>query len=151
MEISEATKQYWKDEDWENLRKASTLADLYTIASRILNQMPQGNIIEVCGPIGTGGRGSVEANLAYFNEKIHALQRDGHIVFDQMPFEDSMQRIKKELPVDAHDLILSEFYLPLLTQGKIAAFYFLPGWETSKGATWEHDLAGRLGIPIHYL
>jgi hypothetical protein len=47
--------------------------------------------------------------------------------------------------------ILEEFYLPLYQSGRIKKFFFVSGWESSFGATWEHDRAKELGIEIHYL
>ena len=69
MEFSEITKQYWTKEDWENLEKVESTGDLYVIAQNIISKMPK-PFVQVCGPIATGGLGSIEANLNTFNETI---------------------------------------------------------------------------------
>jgi hypothetical protein len=147
MQISEITKQYWEPEDWEDLEAVKSIADMYTIASRVIERMPK-RIVSVCGPIASGGKGSLEANLAFFNESICKLQEQGLSVFDQMPFEMPMQDLKK---IVAPMAILNEFYLPLFESERIETFYFLPSWETSLGATWEHEQVIRLGKPIVYI
>jgi len=109
-------------------------------------------IIQVCGPIGTGGLGSVDKNLNAFNNTIIKLQNEGLIVFDQMPFEEPMQKFKEKLLKGEYlESILTDFYLPIIESGFISKFYFMPGWESSHGANWEYKEAQRLGIPITYL
>ncbi|MCM2339106.1 MAG: DUF4406 domain-containing protein [Burkholderiales bacterium] len=152
MEISEITKQYWTKEDWENLEKVESAGDLYIIAQDVISRMPK-PFVQVCGPIATGGLGSLDANLNLFNETIKELQNEGLSVFDQMPFEDSMQRLKKKITSKSEVVttILTDFYYPIFESGLISAFYFIPGWETSFGAKCEHEKAKELGIKIVYL
>lgn len=73
-------------------------------------------------------------------------------VFDQMPFEIPMQKVK-ELYVGRTYIteILTDFYLPLFKSGKIEGVYFLPDWQSSRGSVWEHEHALKFGIPITYL
>lgn len=152
MEFSEITKKYWTEEDWGGLDTANSYTDLYVIAERVISKMPK-PFIQVCGPISTGGLGSIPANLDMFNKTIKELQSKGLDIFDQMPFEKSMERLSKELRekgIYDHS-ILTDFYYPLFSSGHICAFYFMPDWESSKGARWEHDLANELGIEIVYL
>ncbi len=121
------------------------------IAFRVLSRMPQ-PIEQVCGPISTGGRGSLLANLIAFNEVIVELQAQGKHVFDQMPFEQPMQRVKAGLPLDQYPtILLDEFYLPIFESGLIQKLQFMPEWESSFGARWEHAQAERLGIEIAYI
>jgi hypothetical protein len=143
------TSKYWENKDYEALQKAQDFKDLYKIAHRIFARMPEG-IGQVCGPIATGGLGSVAANLEKFDETVRTLQAEGKVLFDQMPFEWPMQEIKKKV-TDGANTILQDFYLPLFESGKIKTLYFIKGWETSYGANWEHDQAKRLGIDIVYL
>ncbi|MFA6393072.1 MAG: DUF4406 domain-containing protein [Candidatus Paceibacterota bacterium] len=151
MELSKKTKEYWTEKDWCDLKKAKTILDLFVIAERIINKMPK-PIIQVCGPIGTGGLGSVDKNLNAFNNTIIKLQNEGLIVFDQMPFEEPMQKFKEKLLKGEYlESILTDFYLPIIESGFISKFYFMPGWESSHGANWEYKEAQRLGIPITYL
>ena len=143
------TAKYWTEEDYKALDKADDFKDLYKIAHRIFARMPE-NIGQVCGPIATGGLGSVAANLEVFDQAVRKLQMEGKIIFDQMPFEWPMQDLKKKVS-DGANTILQDFYLPLLESGKIKNLYFIKSWETSYGANWEHDQAKRLGINIVYL
>jgi Domain of unknown function (DUF4406) len=148
MEISEITKKYWTPQDLVDLEKCEDPSSMHAIARRIIDRMPR-PIVEVCGPIGSGGLGNLEANLTLFNKTIQELQANGLHVFDQMPFEYPMQALKKKLADPMQ--ILNEFYLPLFESKEIATFYFIPGWESSVGSNWEHDLGKKLGIEIIYL
>ncbi len=148
MEISDITKQYWTSEDFIELEKADTVASMYAIARRVIDRMPK-PVVEVCGPIASGGLGSLEANLGLFNKTIKELQAKGLHVFDQMPFEMPMQALKKKLAHPSE--ILDGFYLPLFESKDISALYFMPNWQSSFGSNWEHDLAQKLGIEIIYL
>jgi hypothetical protein len=151
MEFSETTKKYWTKEDWENLEKVESVGDLYIIAQNIISKMPK-PFVQVCGPIATGGLGSIEANLNAFNETIKKLQKQVLNVFDQMPFEIPMQKLKKKFSLEKINKdIRNKFYLPIFESGLISAFYFLSGWESSIGSKWEHEKVKELGIKIVYL
>ena len=151
MELNNKTKQFWTDEDIAALDFVETLTDMHAVAHRVLHRMPD-PVVQVCGPISTGGRGSVEANLSAFTEIISELQEKGHHVFDQVPFEIPMKKLKVTLaPGEYLETILTDFYQPLFESKKIVAFYFMADWESSHGAKWEHEQALRLGIEIIYL
>ena len=151
MEFSEVTKKYWEKRDWEDLEKAKSMSDMRVIALRVIERMPK-PIVQVCGPIATGGLGSIEKNLDIFNKTIQKLQKKGLNVFDQMPFEAPMQKLKEEVSTkDVVDSIMNDFYLPIFNSGIISAFYFLPEWQGSHGANLEHELAQKIGIKISYL
>ena len=49
------------------------------------------------------------------------------------------------------EAILDDFYSPIFNSGLIKEFYFMPNWQSSKGANWEHNEANRLGIKVSYL
>ena len=152
MEFSEITKKYWTKEDWENLEKVSNFADMRVIAKRVLDRIPR-PVAGVCGPIAeTGGLHSIEANLKVFNNTITQLQKNGLRIFDQMPFEDKMQELKAKM--NREDFLKElddDFYMPIFESGVVSTFYFIPGWETSNGAKFEHEKAKELGIKIVYL
>ena len=151
MEFSEISKKYWEEKDWQDVDNAKSMAALYVVAKRIIERMPK-PIVEVCGPIANGGLGSIEANLNAFNETIKKLQKEGLNVFDQMPLEESMQKFKVGNDMDKLvESILKDFYMPIFKSGAISAFYFMPGWESSRGAIWEHKIAKELNIEIIYL
>ncbi len=151
MELNHNTRAYWTEEDMEMLDQAETVKKMLDIALRVLSRMPQ-PIGQVCGPISTGGKGSILENLIWFNETIVFLQSEGKIIFDQMPFEAPMQRIKTTLPPGEYaTTLLDDFYLPIFKTGLIKKMYFMKDWESSKGARWEHDIAKELGIEITYI
>jgi hypothetical protein len=145
------TAKYWTEEDLRAVKDAKDFKELYVIAEKVLKRMPS-PIVQVCGPIGTGGLGNVEDNLKAFDDTIRSLQEKGLNVFDQMPFEWPMQVIKFNLPKGVYpESIMTDFYIPIFESGQVAEFYFMPTWETSTGAKWEHEEAKRLGIKINYL
>lgn len=147
--------QYWTEDDRKELRRAKTFKDLNGIAMRILKKMPQ-PIVQVCGPITSGGLGSVKKNLHRFNAVIKALDREGFNIFNQLPFENDLYRLRRELSktrpqkrVDRE--LLNDFYLPIFESGLVASFFFIPDWKTSFGARWEHRQLERLRLTIIYL
>lgn len=151
LEISKITKEYWTDKDLAELEKLESLREMSEYAIRVISRMPE-PVIQVCGPISTGGLGSTEANLNALNEVIKKMQAQGKSVFDQVPFEIPIKKLKSKLkPGEYLGSILTDFHLPIFESGKIKALYFMKGWESSKGSNWEHDEAKRLGIEIFYL
>lgn len=151
MELSKKTKEYWKEKDWSDLEKAENVSDLYIIAERIIYRMDK-PFIQICGPIATGGLGSIKANLNIFNKTIIQLQEKGLNIFDQMPFERPMQKLKEKLaPNEYLESILTDFYMPIFKSGRVSSLFFLQNWESSRGAKWEHEKAKELGLKIVYL
>ena len=143
--------KYWDPEHHDGLSRAETYRDLFVIAECVLRKMPP-PIGQVCGPISTGGAGSVEKNLKRFEEAIASLQQRGIEIFDQVPFEVPMQRIKSQREFNNYDdLLLTDFYLPIFESKLVHKLYFLPDWQSSVGARWEHDQAQRLGLAIEYM
>ena len=107
-------------------------------------------VIQFCGPISTGGFGSVEENLDSLLSVIQASSENGMSVFNQVSYERRLDNILK----DHHEYdypLLDFFYNPILSSKKISGLIFLPLWETSVGSRWEHDLGQSLCLPIHYL
>jgi hypothetical protein len=150
-EISTSTKQYWGDDNFKAISDARTIKEVYMVALNILSKMPD-EVAQVCGPVTSGGKESVEENLKYLNKAICELQEKGVDVFDQMPFEETFHRIvNDETTNQKYENILHDFYEPLFTLNRIKILYFVPGWESSRGANWEHDKASELGITISYL
>ncbi len=142
---------YWRPENWYALKRTNSFGGLCGIALTILQRMPQ-PVGEVCGPISTGGQGSLEANLQVFSDTIDQLVAQKKVIFDQIPFEDHIFRIvntgwgKRQ-----NNQLLKEFYLPIFESGFVRTLYFIPDWQSSKGATWEHTQGQRLGMEIVYL
>ncbi|MDO8590486.1 MAG: DUF4406 domain-containing protein [bacterium] len=143
-------KYYWTLEDFENLKKAETMAELLNIALAILDRMPK-PVSLVSGPISTGGRGSTSQNLKVFAEAIEALAKTGETVFNQLPFEDKFSELSRRSKLSYFMLVLDDFFLPILKSGKIDKIWFMPGWETSTGAKWEYEQAKKLAIEHDFL
>ena len=139
----------------KRIENASSYKNLLAVAVHVLcamrNEHPLKPIAIICGPISTGGKGSRETNLKIFNRAIDKIVSDGLLVFSQMPFEDDMERIFKSNPELQGLRLLEEFYLPIFELSFIKLMCFLPGWRSSVGATWEHEQAKKLKIPIIYL
>jgi len=142
---------YWEKEDFEKLETAPTYADLFLIAKDVLERMPQ-PVGQVCGPISTGGAGSVEKNLKRFDDTIADLQQQGMEIFNQVPFEIPIQRFNSLRGSNTYDdRLLNDFYLPIFESRLVQKLYFLSDWESSVGAKWEHEQALRLGLEIEYI
>lgn len=143
-------RQYWNEISYQEALLATSYGALGRVALAILYRMPP-FVGMVCGPITTGGLGSLELNLLLFNETIETLVRLGVNLFDQVPFEEYIARIADDQGARNNHQLLREFYLPLLETKRITRLYFIKGWESSEGARWEHEQGKRLGIEIAYL
>ena len=141
---------YWTKEVELTSNNAKDFKELSVIGINILKNLPNKTIL-VCGPISTGGLGSIEANLYKLNATVHKFIKNGESVFDQTPFEDVVIKLRKKLNDINGQKTLNDFYLPLFKSGYIKEVRFLPDWKSSKGATWEHNLAKKLGIKITYI
>lgn len=139
----------------KRIREAKNYEELLDVALNVLWDFHGVNshkpVAMVCGPISTGGKGSRKKNLEVFSKAIDRVSIGGLLIFSQMPFEDDMERIYKSDPALQSLKLLEEFYLPILKTGFIKLMCFLPGWENSIGASWEHDQAKKLHIPVLYL
>jgi hypothetical protein len=147
--------KYFSSINHSQIAVAETFPALSLIGLDVLENMPEGDIIQICGPISTGLH-SVEENLAIFDKTIVSFFKSPLLVFNQIPFEKRLEYLKnkweKKNPNKGYCTpILDEFYLPLLESGRIKTLVFLPGWRHSTGATWERDQAIRLGIKRVYL
>jgi hypothetical protein len=140
---------YWKDEDRRDVASAMDFEQVADVAVRIAARMPQ-PLCAVCGPIRSGGLGSVELNLDRFALTIRLLRSQGWHMFNQLPFERHLWRIER-LPGKRSLDILDVFYVRLFRSGLIRQLAFMPEWRTSFGTSWEHSLAATLLIPIVYL
>lgn len=151
------THYYWKQEHYEKLYLGRNFDEYLAIAFSVIESIPPYGVAQVCGPISTGGRGSVSENLKCFNEAIQKLSgsKMKQLVFDQMPFEPVFQNFHEERMARGENGysmdLLNKFYLPIFESGKIRKLFFLHDWKSSIGATWEHKQAERLGMEIEYL
>ncbi len=138
---------YWTEEDCAAVDRATTYDELSVVARRIAARMPEPVGI-VCGPISSGGLGNIKDNLAIFKRTIQYIRSVGLSVFSQLPFEEALFEIKRSKPDDGGMQLLNEFYLPLFQSGLIRTMYFMPGWRSSVGASWERERGRELRIAI---
>jgi len=61
--------KHYTEEHFNELEKALTYKDLFIIAEKVLKKMPP-PVGQVCGPISTGGVGSIEGNLRQLEKAI---------------------------------------------------------------------------------
>ncbi len=145
-------EKYWTENDYSDLAKAQSFDALSKIAMRILERMYRivrpNPIIQVCGPISSGGAGSRVLNLHIFQGAIERLVFEGIEVFNQMPFENDLFRITRTQIATEGITLLEKFYLPIFRSGIIKELYFLHDWESSFGANWEYARAMELNIPV---
>lgn len=135
--------------DFIAIENGTMFEHLVPIAMKIITSLepPLGM---VCGPISaTGGTKSVERNMKIFTSHIELLENKKLKIFSQLPFEKTLWRILAA--GENENVLLETLYLPLFNSGMLNVFYFIPGWESSFGANWEHEQALRLGIEIFYL
>lgn len=145
-------KNYITPENELALAEAVTYSDLLPIAIDVLKRMPKPVGI-VCGPITSGGTGNEKENITKFDETIQNLTDQGLNIFGQSYLIDTaIKRIENGNKTrEEEDVLLETFYQPLFETRLIAEAYFMPDWQTSYGASWEHTQMQRLGIKINYL
>jgi hypothetical protein len=109
----------------------------------------------VCGPITTGGRGSIEENLRVFDAVVTWLLEAGLPIFSQLPYEDQIFTLRQRWQAEDtarvgqyHEAILHNFYAPLIQSGRINRPWFIKGWQSSTGATWERQQFTDLKVKI---
>lgn len=149
--------RYWLEEHHQGVALATDFYELWPIAKSILSHMQRQGcspIEMVCGPISTG-RFDIETNNFIFQRSIEYLviQQKRHI-FNQLPFEDRMKAMYQVWSQANRGYcmpILDEVYTPIFRSGIISRLIFIPGWELSFGAKWEHSIAPKCGIQISYL
>jgi len=99
-------------------------------------------IVRVCGPLTTGGFG-YDRNAHRLELAEDILEKKGLTVFR---FSESEKEIKGK--GYRHEEIMENWHESILSSDLIAETYFLPGWQDSKGATIERDLAEKYKIEI---
>lgn len=143
--------QYWTLERLERLERVHSFEEAAELALEIIREMPAPRC-QVCGPISTGGLGSIAANSVAFRFAVDLLRAQGENPFDQMPFEGVFVRLVKEWQAAGGTgycmPILEVFYRRIFESGLIGKMIFLPGWESSYGAKWERDHGLKAGLEI---
>lgn len=143
---------HWSEIEIATLSGITSFDEMVPVGIGILQRMfkPGSRIVQICGPMSTGGKGSLEANMAYFQKAMDVASEKGLHVFDQTPFQDAMIRLaaeheaRREYCVE----ILHVFYRGIFKSGLISELMFLPDWESSVGSRWEREEAAALGIAV---
>lgn len=146
-------EKYFTRNHIHRIDNSLTFEELADIAIEVLKEMYEREnkpIVEICGPISTGGLGNTKDNLERFDKAIKIACDKGMCVFTQLPFERTIARIMHKYPVtDGYHLdILEIFYRKIFSSGYIHKTLFLPDWQSSKGARWERDLVTELGLEV---
>ncbi len=145
------TPYHWNEQDKEALENARTYTELFAVAKGVIERMRE-PVGQVCGPISTGGSGDMAENIARLSDAILVLEKRGVEIFNQVPFQLRMKKIRDAKGEHGYDQsLLEEFYLPIFEAGLVQQLYFLPDWETSVGSRWEHEQGARLGMKITHL
>jgi len=142
---------HWHDREIAALKRVASYDEAADIALTVLKRMHALGepVVEICGPISTGGLGSLEKNAERFRAAIRSAHERGLVVFDQMHFQDVIERLSELHRNGSYDQdVLEVFYRRIFESGYIGKALFLPGWESSRGASWERALLTELGVPI---
>ncbi len=141
---------YWTQREVGLLDTVTTFEELVDIALIILRRMEEDNkpIVQICGPMSTGGLGNLEANMKVFQLAILEARKRGCAVFDQVLFQEAMIRIADWKPHKPYcQDILDVFYRGIFHSRMVKHTLFLPGWKTSRGSVWERKMLTLLSIP----
>lgn len=146
--------QYWTREDAKELERVTSFKEIGAIMLRVLTRIPE-PVGMVIGPITTGGLGCVEKNMKVFAMHIAVLEREKKNIFNQLPFEPAIWRVRKliagENPTDLENeavnaQLIQDIYFKLFESGKIAKLHRIHNWFSSFGARMEDEKAFQLGI-----
>jgi hypothetical protein len=141
--------------------EAKSLCELAVIAKKTIKKAKKkylkAIVLQVCGPITSGGKGNRDANLIEFNKAVTALASLPYLIFNQMPYEDKIGSlmsdiIKKTKSKFAYGMdVLIDFYETIFEKQYTDILIFLPGWEASIGACWEYKKGKKFGIKTRQL
>lgn len=135
---------------YHRLQQANFFHKMTPVALDILKNM-SGDIIQLCGPISTGGYKCKETNIHVFCLVIKYLEGCGYKMFNQIIFEKHIQRIWDATTDGYPTDVLEKFYQVIFEAGIIKHLIFLPSWKSSFGTRWEMRQAVRLKIPTTIL
>lgn len=154
MNTPAALPHPWTEDD---IRLLASSRDFRHIGDIVLDVAcrTSGQLVMVSGPMTSGGKGSVEANMAAYKRAMAHLQSKGYPIFNQLPGEDALKRHWRKWYDDGNKgycwKLLDGVYSPIFCSGRVVKLVFMPNWQSSLGATWEHAMADNLGIDREYL
>ncbi len=144
--------EHWTEIEIQALAGVSTFEELAEVAVCIVGRMSATGkeVVQICGPMSTGGLGNLKDNMARFRLAIDRAAENGILVFDQIPFQNEIIRLCSfKEGQDKYDWeILEVFYKRIFESGYVHRALFLPGWEDSVGASWERELTTKLGLIV---
>ncbi len=124
------------------------MEELKNLADRSIESLKtmQHPIVRVCGPLTTGPH-SYDENIKRFAKAEAVLTEKGYNVFYLDDTENEIQGKNYSWPD-----IQQYFHEPILRSGLIDMAFFLPDWQASTGATWEHNIIEKeTNIKIEYI
>lgn len=139
-------KQFWTASEREAIKNIQSLEEAVKIACTVLDRMHQTGkpIVQICGPMTTGGAGSFRLNMRRFRKAItKAHEKSNYLVFDQMIFTQAFVHLfnrrgeTKEYWID----LIDHFYGEIFRSGYFKGTLWLRDWESSTGARREHEIA----------
>jgi hypothetical protein len=142
---------HWTEDEKAALEGVASLEEAADIGISILKRMKaEGKpVIQICGPMSTGGAGSIEKNMSRFEAAVDTAVQNGLTVFNQIPFQNAIIRVTDYYEGAPYNTdILEVFYRRMFESGYMDGILLLPDWESSKGAIWERELALKLGMNI---
>lgn len=143
---------HWTDEDLARLEEVSTFEEAAGLAIEMLARLSETGkeIVQICGPMSTGGLGSLEANMERFRLAIERAHERGLVVFNQIPFQKVIIRLCRfeEGQSDYNWEILEIFYRRIFESGYVGRTLFIEDWDSSTGATWERRTVTKLGLIV---
>jgi hypothetical protein len=141
---------FWTEEEWKSLSRVQTLTHLTAIALSVLRRMKalEKPIVQICGPMTTGGLGNYEANMVRFNKAIaKAQEKSSYLIFNQVLYTEPIIRIDSVRTTRGYWIeLIDEFYAPIFRSGHFHGTLWLPDWQSSKGAIREREVAIECGL-----
>lgn len=144
MEITQVV-DYWR-EVAQDLGQINSLNYAAAVIRHVLGKMKKDgrSIVQICGPMTTGGLGNMEDNVLRLKRAIVVAEERGILVFNQTHLQEAISRIAEEtkLPVGSsgyYSEIIQPFYGVVFGSG-VREGWFLPGWEDSNGCVLERQM-----------
>lgn len=139
----------WTDEELGALSGATSLHAIADHAVAHLTRLAAmgEEVVQLCGPMSTGGLGCLERNMERFAAAVLQLHEAGYLVFNQIPLQDRIIVATDHHAGGPYCMdILEILYRRIFESGHVVQAFFLPDWQSSTGARWEYDFVQRCGI-----
>lgn len=148
------------------MHRAERLREVGRIVATLVEQLPDG-LEMVFGPVTRGGiirtdpktgiaGPSYRENIRALESTIVALQRDGHLVFNQLAFKSFIDKHRRiwlskhgRVPTTWHEPLKHDFYAPILETGKIGVGHFILDWRRGNSAKFAYAMLTKQGKQIY--